>query len=251
MLAPLIKKLQLFLPVPGAETDWLNGLVTRVDEFRAHTDIVGQEEVPAGIFIILAGHACCYKIVSDGGRQILDFMFPGDMTELHGSLLQATDHGIVALGPTTIARLDQDRLIREISDHPAINLACCWSALQQTAILRERIAVIVRRNAHARIAHLLCEMFERLCLVGETTDPLYELPITQVELADALGISDVHVNRMLRRLERERLIQADHRTIRIPDLSALKAAAALDGRYLHLEGAPTTVRDRVSAGARF
>jgi len=93
-------------------------------------------------------------------------------------------------------------------------------------------------------------MFERLRLVGETVDHNYELPVTQVELGDALGISEVYANRMLRRLQSEQLIVSDHRMLRIPDLDALKAAAAFDARYLHLEGAPQAVRDALSAPRR-
>ena len=248
MLTPLIKKLEHFLPLPDLEKEWLNGLVIRSEEFPARADLIRQEEVPTAVFVVSAGHACRYKIVPDGGRQILDFMFAGDMSEMHGQLLQATDHGVLALGPTTIALLDGDRLVREIIYRPYVSIALWWSSLQQTAILRERIAVIGRRDAHARIAHLLCEIFERLKLVGETADPSYLLPLTQVELADAVGISEVHANRMLRRLQQERLIRADHRTISIPDLAALKATAAFDARYLHLEGAPPSLLNRLSAG---
>jgi CRP-like cAMP-binding protein len=249
MLTPLIKKLEHFLPLPDQDKEWLNGLVSRLDEFPVHTDITRQDEMPSGVFVIIGGHACRYKILPDGGRQILDFMFPGDMTELHSLLLHATDHGILALGPTTIARLDHDRLVGEIIDHAFVSVAQWWSSLQQTAILRERIAVIGRRHAHARIAHLLCEIFERLQLVGETVDHRYLLPVTQIELADALGMSDVHANRMLRRLQQEKPINADHRTISIPNLAALKAAAAFDAGYLHLDGAPQAVRDRLLAGS--
>jgi CRP-like cAMP-binding protein len=247
MLTPLIKKLEHFLPLPESEKEWLNGLASRSEDFPAHADIMRQEEVPTGAFVIIAGHACRYKILPDGGRQILDFMFPGDMTELYSLLLRATDHGILALGPTTIARLDHDRLVGEIIDHPFVSVALWWSSLQQTAILRERISVIGRRDAHARIAHLLCEIFQRLRLVGETVDQHYLLPLTQVELADALGISEVHANRMLRRLQQEQLIGLDHRMIRIPDLAALSAAASFDDSYLHLEGAPQAIQERLAA----
>jgi CRP-like cAMP-binding protein len=246
MLTPLIRKLEHFLPLPYTEKDWLNGLVSRCDELPAHADIMREGEVPAGVFVVIGGHACRYKILPDGERQILDFMFPGDMTELHGLLLKATDHGIFCLGPTTVARLDRERLIREIIDHPDVTVALWWSSLQQEAILRERVASIGRRDAYARVAHLLCEMFERLRLVGETVDHYYMLPVTQAELGDALGLSEVHTNRMLRRLQKERLIAADHRVLRIPDLEALKTAAAFDARYLHLDGAPQPVRDALS-----
>jgi CRP-like cAMP-binding protein len=177
-------------------------------------------------------------------------MFPGDITELHSPLVRTMDHGILTLGPTTIARIDPDRLLREIIDRPYATVALWWSSLQQQAILRERIAAIGRRDAYARVAHLLCEMFERLRLVGETVDHNYTLPVTQVEFADALGISEVHANRMLRRLQNERLIAANHRVLRIPDLEALKAAAEFDARYLHLEGAPQAVRDALSRSPR-
>ncbi len=246
MLTSLIKKLEHFLPLPDPDKEWLNGLVSRSDEFPDHADIIREGETPAGVFVVIAGHACRYKILPDGGRQILDFMFPGDIIELHGLLLKETDHGIVCLSPATVARLDSDRLIREIIDHPYVTVALWWSALQQEAILRERVASIGRRDAYTRVAHLLCEMFERLRLVGETVDHTYMLPITQVELGDALGISEVHANRMLRRLQNERLIAGGHRVLRIPDLEALKTAAAFDARYLHLDGAPQPVRDALS-----
>ncbi len=250
MLTPLIQKLEHFLPLPDPEKEWLTGLVTRSEEFPAHAEILREGEVPGGVFVVTAGHACRYKILPDGGRQILDFMFPGDMTELYSLLLRAIDHGIVALGPVTVTRLDRDRLIGEIIHHRFLTVALWWSSLQQEAILRERIVTIGRRDAYERIAHLLCEMFERLRLVGETVDQTYTLPVTQVELGDALGISEVYANRMLRRLEDQGLIARDHRTLRIPDLEALKAAAEFDGRYLHLEGAPPAVRDALSAKAQ-
>ena len=247
MLTPLIMKLEHFLPVPDQAKEWLNSLVLRYDDFPMHADIIREGDMPSGVFVVTGGHACRYKILPDGTRQILDFMFPGDMTELHSLLLRVTDHGIVTLGPTTIARIDRGRLIAAMFDHPIVAVGLWWNALQREAILRERITAIGRRDAYARVAHLLCEMFERLTLVGETVDHNYMLPVTQAELGDALGISEVYANRMLRRLQNEKLIVSDHRMLRIPDLDALKAAAAFDSRYLHLEGAPRTVRDAVSA----
>jgi len=247
MLTPLIIKLEHFLPLSDQDKDWLNGLVLRYDDFPADSDIIREGEMHTGVFVVIAGHACRYKILPDGRRQILDFMFAGDKTELHSLLLKATDHGIFTLGPTAIAWTNRDRLIVEIIEHPHVVVALWWNALQRAAILRERITSIGRRGAYARIAHLLCEMYERLRLAGETVDHNYMLPVTQAELGDALGMSEVYANRMLRRLQGERLILYDQRVLRIPDLDALKSAAAFDPRYLHLDGAPQAVRDAVSA----
>lgn len=243
MLTPLFLKLQHFLSLPDQDKAWLDRLVLHYDEFPPHADIMLQGEVPAGVFVVTTGHACRYKILPDGSRQILDFLFPGDMTELHSLLLKTTDHGIFSLGPTTVARLDRQRLIEELADHPLVSVALWWNSLQERAILRERITSIGRRDAYARVAHLLCEMYERLRLVGETSDPSYTLPVTQVELADALGLSEVYANRMLRRLGDEQLIVYAGRHLSIPNLDALKRAAEFDAGYLHLDGASEGVRD--------
>jgi CRP-like cAMP-binding protein len=161
-------------------------------------------------------------------------------------LLRQTDHGILALRPTAIAWINRDRLIVEMTDHPCVAVALRWNELQREAILRERITAIGRRDAYARVAHLLCKMFERLRLVGETVDHKYRLQLTQAELGDTLGLSEVHANRMLRCLQGEGLIVCKGRYLRIPDLDALKKAAAFSPSYLHLEGAPQAVRDALS-----
>lgn len=220
----------------------------RSDEFPARSDIIWEGEVRAGFFVVTAGHACSYKILPDGGRQILDFIFPGDQTELDNVPLQSTDHGIFALHPTAIAWIDHDRFISELTDHPRVAAALERSARQRVAILRERITSLGRRDAYARVAHLLCEMFERLSLVGEVVDYSYRLPVTQAELGDTLGLSEVHANRMLRRLERERLIVYEGRHLRIPDLDALREAAGFSPTYLHLNGTPQAVRDALPSG---
>ena len=124
MLTPLIMKLEHFRPLSDHDKEWLNGLVLRYHEFPAHSDIIREEELHAGVFVVVAGHACCYKILPDGSRQPLDFMFPGDKTELYSRLLKATDHGISTLGPTTIAWINPDRLIVEVTEHPHVASPC-------------------------------------------------------------------------------------------------------------------------------
>ncbi len=176
VLTPLISGLERFLPLTHQDKGWLNDLMMRSDKFPARSDIIPEGEVSVGMFVVTTGHACSYKILPDGGRQILDFIFAGDQTELHSGPLGATDHGIFALDSTAIAWINRDRFMSELTDHPRVAAAFERSALQRVAILRERITSLGRRDAHARVAHLLCEMFERLSLVGEAVRP--QLPAT-------------------------------------------------------------------------
>lgn len=250
MLRPLIIRLEHFLPLTHEDKRWLNDLFVRSDEFPARSDIIREGEAGINIFIVTAGHACSYKILPDGGRQILDFIFPGDETELHSVPIEVADHGIFALDRTAIAWIARDRLTGELTDHPRVADAFARSALQRLAILRERITSLGRRDAFARVAHLLCELFERLRLVDEAADHNYRLPVTQAELGDALGLSEVHTNRMLRRLQSERLIVYEGRHLRIRDLDALKEAAAFSPSYLNLNGAPQAARDALPVSRR-
>lgn len=119
----------------------------------------------------------------------------------------------------------------ELADHPRVATAFERGARQKLAIPRERITSLGRRDAFARVAHLLCELFERLSVVGETVGHDYRLPVTQSQLADTLGLSEVHANRILRRLEREGLIIYERRQLRIRDLNALKEAAVFSPTY--------------------
>ncbi len=247
MLTTLISRLEHFTALTDQDKGWLNGLVTRFDEFPAGRDIRRQAEVSDGIFVVTAGHACSYKILPDGGRQILEFIFRGDHAELP---LEATDDGILALNHTAIAWINHHRFLSELADHPRVATALERHARQKLAILRERITSLGRRDAFARMAHLLCELFERLSVVGETVGHDYRLPVTQSELADTLGLSEVHCNRILRRLESERLIIYERRHLRIRDLDALKEAAAFNPTYLDLNGSPATVHNAVPVPRR-
>lgn len=123
VLTALIMKLEHFLPLPEEDREWLNGPVLQSDELPAHSDIIRQGELRPGVFVVIAGHACRYKILPYSSRQILDFMFPGDMAELHSLLVKAFSHGIFTLGATTLAWIDRDRPITEIIDRPLVTAA--------------------------------------------------------------------------------------------------------------------------------
>jgi CRP-like cAMP-binding protein len=182
---------------------------------------------------------------------MLAFLLPGDVCDLNSFVLERTDHSILALTDVTVARLTPEA-VEELTDgHPRLLRALWWAQLVDQAITREWVMNTGQRTALERTAHLLCELFWRLRAVGQTRGDTCELPITQIELGDTLGLSSVHVNRMLQELRREGLIVLRDRELVIADLELLQSAALFDPGYLHLReldrAAPQAGRARQSA----
>lgn len=255
MLEHLVAKLSQFVALDEDDRNAIRGLRASVSRFRAHQDIIKEGEVPRCLFAVAEGCAFRYKIVPNGTRQIMSFMFPGDTADLHGVLFTAMDHSISTACPTTIIDIPRERIINLFDTHPRVAAALWCNSMQEKAILRERIATMGSRDAYSRIAHFLCELHERLLAVGETMDFGYVFPLTQIELADALGITVVHANRTLKRLRDNRLIETNGRSLKFFDLDALKKVADFDPSYLHLNaGTPLNLSHRgfaeVEAAAR-
>jgi CRP-like cAMP-binding protein len=185
--------------------------------------------------LILEGWACRHKFLEDGRRQIMALLLPGDICDLHMFILERMDHSISAVSPVTLAEIATDTLLDLTDDSPRISRALWWSSLVEEAISREWIVNNSRRDATERMAHLLCEIFIRLQAIGLTNGQSCEIPVTQAEFGDALGLSTVHVNRTLQDLRAANLIVLRGKTLTIPDLDALKAVALFNANYLHLD----------------
>ncbi|MBZ6378641.1 MULTISPECIES: Crp/Fnr family transcriptional regulator [Pacificimonas] len=214
---------------------------THLETFQAETDIVSQGQVPRSMFVVEDGMAARYRVLKDGRRQILTFLIPGDLCDLHVFLLKEMDHGIAAVTNTRVRALTRDRAMAMNFQHPRIAAAFWWSTLQEEAILRERIVALGRRSARERIAYLFCELYWRFEAVDLVTDHHFSLPLTQSELADALGLTPVHVNRTLRKLVAEGLIEKRRNSVTLLDISALKEVADIDRDYLHFGAPPVEV----------
>jgi CRP-like cAMP-binding protein len=175
-----------------------------------------------------------YKVLPDGQRQIMAYLVLGDMCDMHGSILGEMDHSIGALTPCRVAYIPQ-RAIEELTRrHPRINRALWWATLVDEGTLREWLVTMGRREADQQMAHLFCELLLRLQTVGLATENGFELPVTQDELADTLGLSAVHVNRVLQQLRKDGLISLVGKRLTIHDVERLKALAEFDPTYLHL-----------------
>jgi CRP-like cAMP-binding protein len=198
-----------------------------------NTDIVRDGDTPSESCLLVDGYLCRYKMLPDGGRQILAFHTSGDIPDLQSLHLKSMDHSLGTLTPCRVAFIAHKDL-HEITRAYAGITALFWrDTLIDAAIFREWLTGVGRRTAHQRIAHVICEIHLRLKVVGLTNGEGFELPITQGELADALGLSSVHVNRVMQDLRRDGLIQSRGRFLAVPDWRALEEAGGFDPRYLH------------------
>ena len=175
------------------------------------------------------------KVTVEGARQIVSVHIPGDFVDLEGSLLNVADHNVQALTRCEVLFIPRDAVRDLIIGHPRIGMAMWVDTLIDGSIFREWMVNLGRRDARARIAHLLCEIARRLEVAGLAEDYRYELPMTQEQLADATGLTSVHVNRVLQALAREGLIERNKRFVGIPDWERLRQTAGFTEIYLHLD----------------
>ncbi len=238
MDSPFVMKLEQFRRFSDEDRQLLNELTAkRQKHYGAREDIVREGEHSPDIHIILSGMACRYKILQDGRRQIMAFLVAGDPCDAEIFILKEMDHSIGTLAPSVIASIPGDAMKDLLFHRPGIALAFWWNTLQDEGVLRERIIDEGRRDAYSRIAFLIYEILLRLRAVGVMDDEHFEFPVTQSDLADATGLTPVHVNRMLQRLREERLITTEGKRWTVLDPAGLRRAAQFEANYLHLDRA--------------
>ena len=232
--APLIRKLESHIVLSDDEKSTLQGLTGTIRTLDADQDIVREGDRPSACCLILDGFAYRYKLTETGKRQIFSFHIPGDIPDLQSLHLDVMDHSLGTLARSKLAFLSHDVVCDLIRRCPRIADAFWRDTLIDAAVFREWMVGLGRREAYSRIAHLLCELYVRLGSVGLTNGHAYELPLTQAELGDALGLSTVHVNRTLQDLRSEKLITLQGGSVTVKDWERLKAAGEFDPAYLHL-----------------
>jgi CRP-like cAMP-binding protein len=228
----LARKLDGLAPLTDEDRAALEGLIGYVRPVERHSVLVGQDCVADHALIVFGGLACRYKRRVSGRRQILAYLIPGDLCDrgaLHGYPL---DHAIEALTGCRIAKVPRAAYLDLLSQYPRIVLALQRARLAEEATAREWMVRIGMRSGPERMAHLLCEMMERLGQIGQVTDGQFDLPLTQVDLADTLGQSSVHVNRVLQALRRDGLIALRGRRLQILAPRRLRQLAEFESGYL-------------------
>ncbi len=192
-----------------------------------------EGERPTHCPILIEGFACSYKLLETGQRQIVAFHIPSDLFGMTSLQLGALDYSIGSLGSVTIALVPQQVLLDWSVQHPVLGQAIWRAALVEAASLREWVVNVGRRSAYQRTAHLLCELALRMQAAGLADGGECHLPVTQLALADAMGLTPVHVNRTLQWLRSEGLIRFGNGRLTIPDFEDLKQAGGFDDTYLH------------------
>jgi CRP-like cAMP-binding protein len=233
---PWTMKMEQFAAFTPEQRARLDALTTaRQEDYAAGEDILAEDQKINNCHVILSGLAARYSLLPNGERQILAFLIPGDLCDAEVFILREMDHSVSALVPTTCAIISADTmkdLLREIS---CLSEALWWGTMTDLAVLRQRIVDVGRRDARERIAHLLYEMLVRYRVVGAARDDRMPWPITQDELADATGLTPVHINRTLKQLRDDGLIEFNRRELTVLDPKGLSEVAHFNPNYLHLQ----------------
>jgi CRP-like cAMP-binding protein len=232
---PLIRKLDSIFTLTDDERQALENLPMQVVVIKEGQDIVRAGDSPSRSCLLLSGFTCTYKVTGDGKRQIMAFSIAGDMPDLQSLHLEVLDNSVSALTPCRVGFITHETLRDLCNRYPRITAAFWRETLIDAAVFREWVVNVGRREAYNRIAHVFCELLVRLKAVGLAEDYSCELPITQAEFADAIGVSTVHINRVLQEMRANGLIELSGDRLNIPDWETLKRAGDFDPTYLHLK----------------
>lgn len=238
--SPLIADFEAVLDLSAAEEDCLRRLEAPSRRLSPRADLIVEGQKVQDIYIVKDGWLIEYKSLPDGGRQILTFRLPGELTGADAAAFEVVPHSVAALTHSTIAPVPLQDFIDVQRRFPRIGAALLIRTLRHDAILHQWEVSLGRRSAYNRLGHLLLELHRRLerrHLVKDfSNDCSFDFPGTQQDLADALGLSNIHVSRTLRRMQREGLIERDRRRIAIKDVARLADLSSFDPSYLSMSG---------------
>jgi len=233
-LRALIRKMESISEISREERQLLLELPLTVKRFEAGTDIVSEGDKTKHCCLVLEGLVCRYKTVENGNRQILSLHIPGDIPDLHSLHIEQMDHSLGTLSDSRVGFIPHEAVLRLSRKSYRIAEAFWREALIDAAVFREWMVGIGRRSAQSRLAHFLCEFSTKMRAVGLSDGIRFELPMTQTEIGDALGLSTVHTNKTLKVLRDAGLIELRGRRLKLLDWDALCELGEFDDAYLHL-----------------
>ncbi|WP_368484513.1 Crp/Fnr family transcriptional regulator [Thalassospira sp. HF15] len=232
----VINKLRCYIDLDDSEWAALRALPEKMIELETGHEIVHEGQSHHNAFILLNGWVSSYKVLPDGTRQIIDFQIPGDFLGLRSLLLRTSDHSFEAITAVTVAEVSSRKMFEAFNKSPRLATAVLWAASRDEAMIVEHLINIGRRSAIARTAHFLLELGARLRLIGVGSEEGYPCPLSQYLLADALGLSAIHVNRVLRELRERKLLTFQKKRVRFDNFDKLVELAEFQTAYLDQSG---------------
>lgn len=228
-------KLEVFTKLSTDDRAALAALGRNFRFVDARRDVITEGDRPCHVHLVLDGWACRYKQLPDGKRQIVGLFVPGDFCDVNVYVLRHMDHSIGAITRLKVALITPEEMSALTSARPRLTQALSWHELVTAGIQREWILNLGQRSAYERLAHLLVELYMRLHSVGRAHNCRCDFPLTQSDVADATGLTSVHVNRTLQELRRDRLIELERKQLQILNLERLMEVSMFNPDYLHLE----------------
>jgi CRP-like cAMP-binding protein len=238
MIEAHLKKLRVRDDISTDEEQAIRSMFTEVREFPADRVIIRRGQQLKESLLLLDGWIARTKDLREGGRQISELQFAGDFTDLHGFTLKRLDHNLATLTPCRIGVAPHERIKDLLAKHPHLARVYWTMTNIDAAIHREWTVSLGRRSAMSRMAHLFCEIFERIRIVGLNEGHAYDFPLTQQELGECLGLTSVHINRTLQALRKTGMVELENRRLVIHDMAGLKHLGEFDPDYLYLEKQP-------------
>lgn len=235
---PLADKLASYLTLSNAEIEFLSELHEPRRKIARHREVIISGRCYDHLFILCSGVVSRYKVLQDGKRQVLNLGLPGDLIGLPSCLFNVAVNSVSALTDVVVAPVAFAKLFSLFARFPRIATALFWSSACEAAIYGEHLVNLGRCSAYERLAHLILELLVRLRSAGLGDDDSYSLPLTQELMADVLGLSVPHVNRMIRTLRDEGLTTIEGKRVVIHDIPSLSALAGLEERYLSRQRIP-------------
>ncbi|WP_165187903.1 Crp/Fnr family transcriptional regulator [Caulobacter soli] len=237
-ITPLVHKLARRDALSSAERDALATLLGPERHVPAGGLLVEPGDRPSFSTLLISGFCARYSLTVDGGRQLTEVNVPGDFIDLHSLLMRQMDHGVVALGDCVVAPAPHADLRRLTENHPHLTRLLWLETVVDGAIHRQWLVTMGQQNAASRLAHLACELYCRLEGAGLARDHQFSNPMTQADLGDVLGLTPVHVNRVLADLRQQGLLEWKSGVVTIPDWDSLVKLGQFDPAYLRLQSDP-------------
>lgn len=235
--APLLRRLERCGALSDDDRSLVLADTADARSLAPHQPCIRQGQPPRQVHLVTEGWMIRWQILPDGSRQVTGFLLPGDFCNDPATIEHGFDAGVSALGPAMIASVAPSALERW-SERPTLRRALAWARLCDEVVQRSWIVSVGRRDAYGRLAYLLCQLHARLSAIGEAHDQGFLLPATQEHLADALGLTPVHVNRVLKRLREDGMVEIRRTRVHLPDVGALRDRAGFAERDVHLSAAP-------------